>query len=231
MSKTMKLSKSTIEVLKNFSSINSNILIAPGNKIKTLATTRSVMAECEIDSSFPQEFGIWDLNRFLSTISLFSEPEFEFHDKYVLIRSSKGSSVKYFYCEPSILTTTSKNISMPPVVVSFELSSDSLAEVLKSASVLQLNDIAFRSTKAGKIEVCALNKDDPSSNSYSTIVGDLPSGFTDEFVFYVKAENLKIIPGTYTVSLTETVVAKFENTTRKLSYYIALESDSVYKNK
>lgn len=225
---SVKFSKSTIEVLKNFSSINSNILIAPGSKIKTLATTRSIMAECEVDTVFPREFGIWDLNRFLSTISLFSDPTFEFHDKYVLIKSDNGSSVKYFYCEPSILTTTSKTITLPPVMVTFELTAKTLAEVLKSASVLQLSDIQFHTNKDREIVVTATNKDDPSSNTYSYSICKLPEDYDDNFSFFVKAENLKMIPGNYNVSFTETIVAKFENSARKLSYFIALESDSKY---
>ena len=92
----MKFSKNTFEILKNFSNINSNILIKPGNKLCTITPAKNVMAEAEVEEEFETEFGIWDLSKFLGTISLFDDPDFEFSEKYVMIRSATGSCVKYY---------------------------------------------------------------------------------------------------------------------------------------
>jgi len=222
-----KISNETLEVLKNFSSINSNILVKEGNKLTTISPVKNVMAEAEISETFDQEFGIWDLNKFLGTVSLFEDPEFFFNEKSVNITSQKNnSSVRYYYSEPSLLTTVNKKINMPESVVDCVLTQSHFNDVLKAASVLQVNDIAVRSN-GNTIELVALDKKDSSSNSYSIEVGTLPHDNHD-FVFYFKAENLKMLPGDYNVSITEKVVSQFAHTGRNLTYWVALESDSKY---
>lgn len=220
---TIKLSKKTLEILKNFASINSNILVNPGNVITTISPVKNVLAEASVDETFDTQFGVWDLNKFLGTVSLFTDPEFEFHEKFVTISGSNGSSVKYFYCEPKLLTTPTKKIQMPSSVVNFKLTQKNFIELQKAASVLQLPDIAVRSND-GRMELVALDKNDSSSNSYSVDLGETEA----DFEFYFKVENLKLIGGDYNVEITEKIVSKFTHETLNLSYWIALEPDSKY---
>ncbi len=228
MSKT-KISNQTLEVLKNFSSINANILVKEGNILTTISPVKNVMAEATVSETFDQEFGIWDLNKFLGTISLFEDPEFQFEEKSVIISSSKNkSSVKYYYSEPSLLTTVNKQINMPESVVDCTITQKIFGDITKAASVLQVNDIAIRSN-GNELEIVALDKKDSTSNSYSISVGDLPHGDHD-FCFYFKAENLKMLPGDYDVRITEKVVSEFTNTNQSLKYWVALESDSYYNS-
>ena len=221
-----KISNDTLEILKNFSSINSNILVRVGNKLTTISPVKNVMAEAEVSETFDQEFGIWDLNKFLGTVSLFDSPEFTFNENSVDITSqSNSSSVQYYYSEPSLLTTVNKTINMPECVVECNITQANFNDVLKAASVLQVNDIAIRSN-GSDIELLATDKKDSTSNSYSVVIGDNPTGAT--FMFYFKAENLKVLPGDYRVGITEKVVSQFVHTKRPLTYWVALESDSTY---
>jgi hypothetical protein len=222
---TTKLSKKTLEILKNFASINSNILVNAGNVISTISPVKNVLAEAKVDETFDVQFGIWDLNKFLGTVSLFDDAEFEFHEKYAVISNSKGSSVKYFYCEPKLLTTPNKKIQMPKSVVNFKLTQKIFSELQKAASVLQLPDIAVRSND-GRTELVALDKADTTSNNYSVDLGE--TGNDAEFEFYFKVENLKLLPGDYKVEITEKIVSKFTHENMDLSYWIALEPDSSY---
>ena len=221
----LSISKRTLDLLKNFSTINSNILIRPGNKITTISSVKNIMAEAEVEETFDTEFGIWDLSRFLGTISLFENPELILDEKHMTITGDNGASVKYFYCEPKLLTTVNKEIKMPDVVVNFTLTDKAFADIQRAASVLQLSDIAVRNN-GSEIEMVALNKGDATSNHYAISLGE--TSVTDDFEFYFKAENLKMLSGDYDVELTESVVAKFENTSTDLRYWIALESDSKY---
>jgi len=221
----LSISRRTLDLLKNFSTINSNIMIRPGNKITTISSVKNIMAEAEVEETFDTEFGIWDLSRFLGTISLFENPELIFDDKYMTITGNNGASVKYFYCEPKLLTTVNKEIKMPEVVVNFTLTEKAFADIQRAASVLQLSDISVRSN-GDDIEMVAQNKGDATSNHYAIKVGEM--GDSDSFEFFFKAENLKMLPADYDVELTESVVAKFENTSTDLRYWIALESDSKY---
>ena len=221
----MKFSKQTFEILKNFSTINSNILVKPGNKISTITPAKNVMAEATVPEEFDVEFGIWDLSKFLGTISLFQDPEFDFNEKYVLIRSATGSCVKYYYAEPTLLTVPTKRLEMPETVVSFKLPESVFNEIQRAASVLQLPDLAIRS-QDGVIIAVVLDKNEPTSNDYSIEVG---INDTDaQFDFQFKIENLKFIPGDYTVNITEKIVSEFVNTSIDATYWVALESTSSY---
>ena len=187
------------------------------------------MAEATITETFDTQFGIWDLNKFLGTVSLFDSPEFLFEENFVTISSNKNnSSVKYYYSEPSLLTTVNRQINMPDSVVDCTITEKTFNDITKAASVLQVGDIAIRSN-ANELEIVALDKKDSTSNSYSITLGDLPHGDHD-FCFYFKAENLKMLPGDYDVSITEKVVSQFTNTNLSLKYWVALESDSYYNS-
>ena len=223
----MKLSKNTLDILKNFSTINSNILVEPGNVIKTVSPVKNVMAQATVKETFDCQFGIWDLGKFLGTISLFEDPDFSFDDKHVTISGSNGTKVTYYYSEPKLLTTINKDIKMPETVVSFELKNDDFSELQKAAAVLQLPDLCLRSD-GGRMQLVALDKKDSTSNNYSIDLGILPHDDHD-FEFYFKVENLKLLPGNYDVEVTEKVVSKFTNQDLSLCYWIALESDSRYE--
>jgi len=222
----LKISNETLEILKNFSSINSNILVKPGNTIATISPIKNIMAEAKVSENFDCEFGIWDLNKFLGTISLFDDPEFVFEEKFVTITSnSNKSAVKYYYSEPSLLTTINKKIVMPEIVVSCFISESNLSEIKKASAVLQVNDIAIRSN-GSVVELVALDKNDATTNNFSIEIGDNTTGA--DFTFYFKAENLKMLQDGYQVSITEKVVSEFTSTTKDLTYWVALESDSTY---
>jgi hypothetical protein len=226
--KTMKLSKETLKILKNFSSLNSNLLVKGGNIINTITPAKNVVAIATLKEDFPVEFGIWDMGKFLGTISLFEEPEFTFDEKFVTISGKGGGKVSYFYSEPSLLTTLKKEIKMPEVAIDFNFTEKNFNDILKSASVLQLPDLCIRSnSKDGTIELVVMDKKSSTTNSYTVVVGDNPNP-NDTFEFYYKIENLRLLPGDYKVSVCKNVVSRFVHNNCDLEYYVALEMDSKY---
>ena len=224
----MSISAETLELLKNFSSINSNILVKEGNKIRTISNYKNVLAEATVEEDFDTQFGIWDLNKFLGTVSLFESPTFDFDDKYVTIEGDNGSKVVYYYCEPKLLTTITKEIKMPPTVVECELFEYDFKEIQRSASVLQLPDLKI-SSEDDKVVMTVHDKKDPSSNTYSMNIGD-HDGDSD-FEFYFKVENLKMLIGDYDIEICENSVAKFTNKNRSLKYWVAMEPCSKYNER
>jgi hypothetical protein len=224
----LKISNETLEILKNFSSINSNILVKPGNTISTISPVKNIMAEAKVSENFDCEFGVWDLNKFLGTISLFKDPEFCFEEKFVSITSNTNkSTVKYYYSEPSLLTTINKKIVMPEVAVHCTLTEEQLTEIKKASSILQVNDIAIRSN-GSTIELVTMDKNDKSTNNFSIDIGNNTDG--SDFVFYFKSENLKMLQGSYDVRITEKIVCEFQHQSKDLTYWVALESDSKYSS-
>ena len=137
----MNLSTDTIAMLKNFSDINQNILIKPGNKIQTISNMRNILAEAEIKEKFDSEFAIYDLPQFLRSLDLFKSPELKFNGgASMTISESKNSnkSVKYFFSDKSTVFTPNK-INMPDKHVTFQLKNDDLTELHKGVTTLNLD--------------------------------------------------------------------------------------------
>ena len=218
----MKLSNETVSVLKNFSTINQNLVIKGGNKIATMSAMKNIVANAEVIEDFPQEFAIYDLNEFLSAISLFSKPELEFENDFVMITEEGTSkSLKYWYSDPSVVTTPTKDITMPECEVKFNLSSDTLSTVTKAAAVIGAPDMALES---GSLKVT--DKKNDTANNYALDL-DVDSQ-SDDYKFWFKVENLKLIQGSYDVQVSSKNISHFKNSTGNVEYFIALEPESAY---
>jgi len=224
--KTMKLSEKTLNILKNFSSINQSILVKEGNKLRTISVAKNILAEAEIKEQFPRDFAIYDLNQFLNGLSLHQDPEMDFSpDSYLSIREGKRR-VKYFYADPNvIISPPEKEIQLPSQDVCFQLDSVTLEKLLKAAAVYQLPDLCAVG-EAGVIKLVVRDKKNDTSNEFAIVVGETDK----EFTFNFKVENIKIIPGAYEVVVSSKLLSQFTNTNHDLKYYIALEPDSVYEN-
>ena len=134
----MKLSERTLQILKNFSTVNQSILVRPGNIIKTMSPLKTIVTRAEVEETFEHQFAIYDLSRFLGVISLFNEPEFEFTSTYVTITSGK-QRVNYTYAsETMVPAPPSKDINFPDTEVEFTLSSEALSTIARAGSVLQI---------------------------------------------------------------------------------------------
>ena len=218
----MKLSDKTINLLKNFSSINQSVLFKQGRQLRTISVMKNILAEATIAEEIPRDFGIYDLNQFLNGLGLHSDPELNFkNDGHVVIKEGKMRS-KYFFADPSVIVSPpEKEITLPTEDVSFELSIQQLEKLKKAASVYQLPDISAIG-EAGVVKMVVLDKKSDTSNDFSIVVGET----NKEFVFNFKEENLKILPGTYEVVISSKLLSRFTSKNYDLTYYIALEPDS-----
>ena len=218
----MKLTSNTISILKNFSTINQNLMVKPGNTLSTMSAMKNIVAQAEVTERFPQEFAIYDLNEFLSALSLFEEPELNFQEQYVTI-TQEGSrkNLKYWFSDPEVVTTPSKAIVMPSTEVTFNLSSDTLSEIQKAAAVIGAPDMALTN---GSLMVT--DKKNDTANAYDTELG---VNETDaDYKFWFKTENLKLIDGSYDVEVSSKNISHFTNSAVGVEYWIALEPESTY---
>ena len=218
----MKLSDKTINLLKNFSSINQSVLFKQGRQLRTISVMKNILAEATIAEEIPRDFGIYDLNQFLNGLGLHSDPELNFkNDGHVVIKEGKMRA-KYFFADPSVIVSPpEKEITLPTEDVSFELSIQQLEKLKKAASVYQLPDISAIG-EAGVVKMVVRDKKSDTSNDFSIVVGET----NKEFVFNFKEENLKILPGTYEVVISSKLLSRFTSKNYDLTYYIALEPDS-----
>ena len=220
----MKLSESTVSLLKNFSSINQSILFKEGQKLRSISVMKNILVEANVTEEFPKDFGIYDLNQFLNGLSLHQSPDLDFdNDQYVVIKEGRSRS-KYFFADPSVIVAPpEKEITLPSEDVEFVLTSQQLEKLKKAASVYQLPDISVIG-EAGVIKLVARDKKNDTSNDFSIVVGETDA----EFVFNFKEENLKIVPGNYDVVVSQKLLSRFTNHNIDVTYYIALEPDSSF---
>jgi len=223
----MKLSKHTLNMLKNFSDINMSIEIKKGNVLRTVSVQKNILAQAELEDEFPKDFAIYELNRFLGAVSLFDDPELEFNAKSVNIGTTKHSA-DYVYCDPSmIVTPPENNISFPDPEVKFTLTQDSLSQVMRASNVLGTPEIAIEGGPHpnDSIRIKALDVNNDSTDTFQVVL-DEKSGHTFRFVF--KTENMKMIPGNYDIEISSKGISHFSLQGTELQYWIATESTSSF---
>ena len=223
----MKLSDSTLTLLKNFSNINQSILFKQGKSLRTISVMKNILAEATINEELPKDFGIYDLNQFLNGLSLHNNPELDFeNDNFVVIKEGRSRS-KYFFADPNVIVTPpDKSIELPSDDVSFELKTEQLDKLLKAAGIYQLPDLAVIGEN-GVVKLVVRDKKNDTSNDYAVVVGETEGNF----VFNFKVENIKLIPGSYDVVVSQKLLSKFTCREHDLTYYIALEPDSTYEER
>jgi len=215
----IKLEPKTINVLKNFSSINASLLFKPGNVLATFSTTKTVMAKATIEQTFEKQFAIYDLSRFLSTLSLFTDPTLEIGEKFLTIAGT-GKSMRYGYAdEKLIIVPPEKGIKLPEVDVSFKLTNEALVDVMKGLGVLRLPEIAVVGDGTD-INLQAIDSKNPFSDVYSVNVGKTDKTFRMVF----KSENIKVLPGDYDVEISSKGISHF--TGKGVEYWVAVEANA-----
>jgi hypothetical protein len=221
----MKLSDSTLSLLKNFSTINQSILFKQGTRLRTISVMKNILAEATISEELPRDFGIYDLNQFLNGLSLHNSPDLDFHeDNYVVIKEGRSRS-KYFFADPQVIVTPpDKTFNLPSEDVTFDLSTDQLDKLLKAAAIYQLPDLCVVGEN-GAVKLLVRDKKNDTSNDYSVTVGETDK----QFSFNFKVENIKILPGNYEVVVSSKLLSRFRSKNQDLTYFIALEPDSTFK--
>ena len=217
----MKLSENTLNVLKNFSSINQGIVVKPGKTLRTISSNKAILAEATVEEEFPTEFGIYDLHKLLGVISQNkNSPEVEFEKDFLTFRSVGKIRIRY---TPStlILCPPNKNINVPAYDVNFNLTSEILSWIFSTASVLKCPNIVIKCEGRGSdINIWAMDvKGEIVDDANVKVDGSSDIGFQAA----IKIENLKILPGSYKVELSSVGVGKFTNSSNNLTYWIALE--------
>jgi hypothetical protein len=211
----MKLSEHTVSILKNFSTINQNILVKEGSQLQTMSTMKNILGTADVSEAFPRDFGIYDLNEFLGVLTLVNDAELKFdNDSYLTVNGGR-TKIRYFYSDPSILTTPPETFNPPECDVTFEVSKNVLTNLLKASAVMQLPDVVLSNGK-----ITATDLKNVTSNKFTEQLDDTVS---DPFELRFKVDNLKMIPGDYSVyASTSAGVSNWVG--KEASYWIATEA-------
>ena len=222
MSKVV-LSKKTLDVLKNFSTINSSIVFRQGSTVRTISNAENILAKFTGEEVFPVDFAIYDLSQFLSGISLFSDPQLEFaNENFVNIRGGRQSA-RYYFSDPEITLKSApeKNVKFPGADIQFNLSGEDLIQLQKASAVYSLPDLSFQSVEGENvIKLILSDKENDTSNTYEQSISGCSTG---TYSLDVKIENIRLLPGDYNVKVSKHLISEWTNQSVDLTYYIALE--------
>jgi hypothetical protein len=217
------LSKNTLDVLKNFSTINSSIVFRKGSTVRTISNAENILAKFTGEEVFPVDFAIYDLSQFLSGISLFNDPQLEFTSgDFVSIRGGRQSA-KYYFSDPEITLKSApeKNVKFPGADIQFNLTESDLIALQKASAVYSLPDLTFQSEEeSDTIKIILMDKENDTSNTYDITVAGCSTG---TYSLDLKIENIRVLPGDYTVKVSQHLISEWTNTNTDLTYYIALE--------
>lgn len=217
----MKPSKRTIDVLTSFKSINQSIWISAGStSLSTIAVSKSIMGNVDIDEEFPKDVGIYDIGEFLAACSLFKEPELTFFDEYVQISDAAGSSIiNYMYCEEEIVVSPPSSVNMPEADITVNIEGTSLTTAIKAASIMSLPDIVCYS-KSGKVFFGASNNEMTNSSSWTKEIGTYEGD--DDFEIVIEVESMKVLPTDYVVEISRAGITRWTSTSEGAVYHIPI---------
>tara|TARA_Y100000593_G_scaffold59141_1_gene109626 strand:- start:141 stop:836 length:696 start_codon:yes stop_codon:yes gene_type:complete len=224
----MKLSSNTTMVLKNFATINQNLVIKEGSELLTMSSMKNIVAKATVEENFPKEFAIYDLNEFLASLSIFKSPVLEFEEQYLTIKEEDQPHKKltYFYSDPSVVQSPTKTITMPSEEVKFHLDMNKLLEMKRAAGVIGSPDMVLQKS-SGNSSLLVKDKKNDTANNYSS---DISTDGDGEYKFFFKVENLKLFDGDYDVKISSKNISHFKNDKSNIEYWIALEPESTYSN-
>lgn len=222
----MNISNDTIKVLKNFATINPNIVVKPGQKLSTISDAKNILASCTIPEDFPQEFGIYDLNEFLSVVGLMDDASLNFSDHCVTVNGSNKQRMNYFFSAPEILTSPEKDLTMPEAEFKISLSMETLSNIRKAAAVLGHNELVINGDN-GEVIAKVVDSKDATANSYEIHL-DSDNDCKNKFSFVVNIANLKLLEGDYFLMVSSKLISSWQNTDFPVNYFIALEKSSEF---
>jgi len=222
----MKLSSNTTMVLKNFATINQNLVIKEGSELLTMSSMKNIVAKATVEENFPKEIAIYDLNEFLASLSIFKSPVLEFEEQYLTIKEEDQPHKKltYFYSDPSVVQSPTKTITMPSEEVKFHLDMNKLLEMKRAAGVIGSPDMVLQKS-SGNSSLLVKDKKNDTANNYSS---DIKTDGDGEYKFFFKVENLKLFDGDYDVKISSKNISHFKNDKSNIEYWIALEPESTY---
>ena len=204
------LSQTTLDVLKNYATINSSIVFRKGSTIRTISNAENILAKFTSEEVFPVDFAIYDLSQFLSGISLFDNPQLDFsNDDFVRIAGARRS-VKYYFSDPEITLKSApeKNVKFPGPDIQFNLTEQDIISLQKASAVYSLPDMSFQS-KDGKVQLVLSDKENDTSNTYKQ---EIAGQCTGDYSLDVKIENIRLLPGDYNVKVSKGLISEWNNT-------------------
>jgi hypothetical protein len=243
MSKSkITLSKETIDVMKHLSSININLLIKKGNRLRTMSGMKQILCEIEVEEHFPRDFGIYDLNEFVKVVKSMNEPTLDFSNEDFVVIESGDSTIHYSETSSELITSPPEKFNEPECGIHFPISESTVSSIKKFVKTLSLPEVLITSSGNEEVEIKVtdtkvgeprrskhwsrnhrhiddLERNNQKSNCYSEVLQiERPVG---EIQKRMMSHLFNVIPDDYEFYLTSVGVCKLVGSGK--TYWIALE--------
>ena len=228
----MKLSNEIKDVLNNFQSINSNIAIGEeGGIIRSMSTSKTLMAKANVPFESPYTFGIYDLGEFLACLNMFDDPTLSFDEDKKFVNITDGiTTFKYYFSDIDVLTVATKDINLPCEDLKFTLTHEELTQLRKASATLKTSNLSVRMSATGSqfIECVILDKQNPTSNQFTMNINNCDINTSAEFDFVFDINNFKFKPAAeYVFGIDKKQVALIK--AGDTDYWVALDKTTTYK--
>ena len=228
----MKLSNEIKDVLNNFQAINSNIAIGEeGGIIRSMSTSKTLMAKANVAFDSPYPFGIYDLGEFLACLNMFDDPILSFDDDKKFVNITDGiTTFKYYFSDIDVLTVATKDINLDCGDLTFTLTHDELTQLRKASATLKTSNLSVRMSATGShfIECVILDKQNPTSNQFTMNINNCDINTSAEFDFVFDINNFKFKPAAeYVFGIDKKQVALIK--AGDTDYWVALDKTTTYK--
>ena len=217
----MQISNETIQILKNFAAVNSNILIRKGKTLSTISTAKNIFAKATVAEDFPIEVAVYDLNSLLALLTLMENQDVEFGEKSLTISKNNGK-FEYFYSNANVIVAAPDKSIEIDNHFQFQLSSEDVNMIMKAANITAAPTISV-TAKDGTVVLTIGDKKNDTANTYKKTIG----ASDEAFECHMSVDNFKIVPDAYTVTVSKKKLFHFQHATKALEYFIAMEPDSV----
>ena len=217
----MQISNETIQILKNFAAVNSNILIRKGKTLSTISTAKNIFAKATVAEDIPVEVAVYDLNSLLALLTLMENQDVEFGEKSLTISKNNGK-FEYFYSNASVIVAAPDKSIEIDNHFQFQLSAEDVNMIMKAANITAAPTISVIA-KDGTVVLTIGDKKNDTANTYKKTIG----ASDEAFECHMSVDNFKIVPDAYTVTVSKKKLFHFQHATKAIEYFIAMEPDSV----
>ena len=225
MTTPITISKQTLDILKNFSSISNGIAFKEGQPLKAHSPQNDLFAIAKVDEKFPTH-AIYEMSKLLAVLGTFKDPTLDYGEKMVTIKSG-NAKLDYYYAFEGLIKYNEKNPKLIDPVYQFKMSAAQLSQTMTIASQLRHNEMQFKVVDGKCVvrAVTSVNKKVDETNAFSLEIGD---AVDVEFDCSVKIDNVaKLLDGDYSVSIYiagNTGMVQFKHDTIDLQYYVAMQA-------
>lgn len=233
----MRLTKTDVRLLQNFTDVNDGVVFENSDTITTMSERRHMAAIAKFSTPFPRECALADLRQFLNMLDIVEDPQLDFEEKFVRIYNQKNQEVKFWYSPLNCIKGYNNNgklgwpkFKLPSDELKFKIESETLSDIKKAAAGLGQMPHVCVVGKDGELSIVVRDSKNPTSNTWRTVIGK--TNYNCNMVFNRNYWNF--LPKPYDVTISSKGIAHFVSNDvndpfAAIEYFVVADAESVFE--